>query len=452
MKLAKLSLAAVMVVGFSTTSVGADTLAEAFTKGKVSGTLKAWYFDRDNGTVDKGIFNTGAVLGYTTDPLYGFSLGATFQANYAPFASTEEKNLFAGDEFGSGAVLSEAYLKYAIGKTTAIVGRQFISTPLIFGSPARFTKESFEGVTVVNTDLPATTLMAGYITKFQGRTSEAVDAYDINKGGTHASVDSEIPDFEKIIVFTMGAGDYNKVGGKKAGKVFSFDGAYTASITNKSIPNLTLIGQYVVIKDVATVADVDLYYTEASYVIPMSNFKLEIGAQYRGSKTDSALDAYNLEGHYTAGKIAIKDLAGFGLSFAYGTTSNNDAVIDAMGNGGTGYTGMVTSSISASLEKDTDSYVITGTYDFANAGIKGLKVLALYGVNKQHDIQTKNTLLPSTISDITMTSIGGGLTYDIAAIKGLGLDIKYETIEKDTKKTHTKVDSDELRVMLNYKF
>lgn len=100
---------------------------------------------------------------------------------------------------------------------------------------------------------------------------------------------------------------------EKAGKVFSFDGAYTASITNKSIPNLTLIGQYVVIKDVATVADVDLYYTEASYVIPMSNFKLEIGAQYRGSKTDSALDAYNLEGHYTAGKIAIKDLAGWSI-------------------------------------------------------------------------------------------------------------------------------------------
>lgn len=117
------------------------------------------------------------------------------------FASTEEKNLFAGDEFGSGAVLSEAYLKYAIGKTTAIVGRQFISTPLIFGSPARFTKESFEGVTVVNTDLPATTLMAGYITKFQGRTSEAVDAYDINKGGTHASVDMKFLILRKIIVY-----------------------------------------------------------------------------------------------------------------------------------------------------------------------------------------------------------------------------------------------------------
>ncbi len=452
MKLAKLSLAALMAVGFSTSVFGAETLAEAFSKGKVSGTLKTWYFERDNGTVEKGILNTGGFLSYATDPLFGLSLGATFQGNYAPSASDEAKNLFAGDEFGSGAVLSEAYLKYTIGKTTAIIGRQYISTPLIFGSPARFTKESFEGATIVNTDIPATTLMAGYITKFQGRTSEAIDAYNINKGGTHASVDSEIPNFEKIIVFTMGTGDYNKVGGKKAGKVFSFDGAYTASITNKSIPNLTLIGQYVVLNDIATVADVDLYYTEASYTIPMNNFKIELGVQFRGSRTDSALDAYNLEGHYTAGKIALKDWAGFGASFAYGTTSKNDGVIDSMGNGGTGYTGMVTSSISASLEKDTDSYVITATYDFANAGIAGLKALALYGVNKQHNVQTKNTLLPSTISDITMTSIGGGLTYDIAAIKGLGLDIKYEAIEKDTKKTNTKVDSSELRVMLNYKF
>ena len=454
MKLAKLSLAALMVVGFSASAFGADTLADAFAKGKVSGALKAWYFDRDiavakastNGISNGSILNTGIVLGYVTDPLYGLSFGTTLQGNYAPFVSVDSKNLFAGDMYGSGAVLSEAYLNYAVGKTTVKVGRQFITTPLVNGSPARFTKESFEGATIVNTDLPATTLLAGYITKFQGRTSEAVDAYDVTKGGVHSNVDSEIPNFEKIIVFTMGAGDYK--GTKKAGKVFSFDGAYMGGVTNKSIPGLTLIGQYVVVNDAATIADIDLYYTEASYVIPMDNFKLGLGAQFRGSKTGSALDAYNLEGHYTAAKVSISELAGFGASFAYGTTSKSDAVIDAMGNAGTGYTGMVTSSISASLEKDTDSYVFSATYDFSKVGIAGLKALALYGVNNQHNIQTSTT----SISDIKMTSRGGALSYDVAAIKGLSFDVKYETIAQETKKTGKSIDINELRVMANYKF
>lgn len=80
-----------------------------------------------------------------------------------------------------------------------------------------------------------------------------------------------------------------------------------------------------------------------------------------------------------------------GLSFAYGTTSNNDAVIDAMGNGGTGYTGMVTSSISASLEKIQILMSSQEPMILQMQVLKGLKVLALYGVNKQHDIQTKNT-------------------------------------------------------------
>lgn len=79
--------------------------------------------------------------------------------------------------------------------------------------------------------------------------------------------------------------DYNAVGGKKAGKVFSFDGAYTAAVINKSIQGLTLTGQYICVNDVAAVADVDLYYADASYVLPMSSYKLlGFGLQHYGSK------------------------------------------------------------------------------------------------------------------------------------------------------------------------
>ena len=49
MKLAKLSLVAMVVAGLASSSFAADTLADAFKNGKVNGELKAWYFDKDNG-------------------------------------------------------------------------------------------------------------------------------------------------------------------------------------------------------------------------------------------------------------------------------------------------------------------------------------------------------------------------------------------------------------------
>lgn len=63
----------------------------------------------------------------------------------------------------------ETYLGYTISKTNAKIGRQYISTPLVNGSGSRIVKESFEGATIVNTDLPATTFIAGFVDKFQAR-------------------------------------------------------------------------------------------------------------------------------------------------------------------------------------------------------------------------------------------------------------------------------------------
>lgn len=53
--------------------------------------------------------------------------------------------VFGNDQYGPGAVLSEAYVGYKMDKTTVKVGRQFIATPLIAGSPNRNITQSFEG-------------------------------------------------------------------------------------------------------------------------------------------------------------------------------------------------------------------------------------------------------------------------------------------------------------------
>ena len=499
MKLAKLSLAAMVVAGLASSSFAASTtLEDAFKNGKVNGELKAWYFDQSadqtNGRMNNANITTiGTELGYVTDSLYGFSLGLTFQGSgNAGSAETSAKNTFKNDEYAGGGVLSEAYLAYTLGKTTAKVGRQYMATPLVNGSGSRMYKESFEGVFLVNTDLPQTTLLAAYVDRFQGRTSSVSNFVNVatpTSGATlgtgyfpsftaSAGTDNgDAPTFEKNAAFT---------GGAAGGLVAKFDGAYSAGVINKSINNLTLTGQYAIVKDVEAplravspasvvtagklVDDIDVYYTEANYVLPVAGFKLGFDANVRGSRTGDNLRATNLDGTYAAGRISISELAGFGASFAYGSTSKDDAVIAGMGNGPTSYTSTMIRGTSTRMLSDTDSYLFQATYDFGKLGITGLTAVAQYGWTKQGDNadnmptgrvvgtaeQTKAGRMSEVSADYTNAAIG--LTYAVPALKGLTTSLQYETQERELNVGDTdfskgsKMDTNELWFKAGYKF
>ena len=435
MKLAKLSLVAIVIAGFTSSSFAADTLADAFKNGKVNGELKAWYFDRDNGgstgVTHENILNTGVTLNYITDSLMGFRLAATVQSNYAPFATEEAKTMFKGDSYGSGAVLSEAYLGYAIGKTDVKVGRQYISTPLVSGSGSRFVKESFQGATVVNTDLSQTTLIAGYVNKFQGRTSTLENDADIG----------DIGDFSKIYALSTG----------KGASVSSayIDDAYTAGIINKSITGLTLTGQYVVANDVAHLGDANVYHLEANYIIPMNGFKLGFDAMYRASTTDFTSDK-RLDGSYLGGRISISELAGFGFSFAAGKSDKNDDLLAGLGNGADStYTGSILTA-THTYAKNTDSYAGKISYDFSKIGVNGLSAYVLYADNNQG----YTSGLAQTSGDWKNTAFD--VTYAFAgALKGFTASLQYEKQDNDklnASGVNTNVTSDEYRFRANYKF
>ena len=173
MKLVKLSLAAIAIVGMTTSSfASADSVSEAFKNGKVNGDLKGYYFSRDKGVSSSESILTGGIeLNYVTDSFKGFKFGTTVQSSASPFADIMAKNVFKGDMYGSGAVLSEGYLSYSLGMTTAKIGRQYIKTPLLKLSGSRLVKQSFEGLVIVNKDIPKTTLIAAYVNKFQGMTN-----------------------------------------------------------------------------------------------------------------------------------------------------------------------------------------------------------------------------------------------------------------------------------------
>ncbi len=144
MQFVKLSLVAVVVASLASNTFAADTLADAFKNGKVSGELRAWYFDKDTEKLNSStaptsvvkdttksgdILNTALILNYVTDTFYGFNVGATMQANAAPFVDEEGKTAYKDDMYGSGAVLSEAYLGYTIGKTNARIPKSSKKIP-----------------------------------------------------------------------------------------------------------------------------------------------------------------------------------------------------------------------------------------------------------------------------------------------------------------------------------
>lgn len=447
MQFVKLSLVAVVVASLASHTFAADTLADAFKNGKVSGELRAWYFDKDTEKLNSStaptsvvkdttksgdILNTALILNYVTDTFYGFNVGATMQANAAPFVDEEGKEAYKDDMWGSGAVLSEAYLGYTIGKTNAKIGRQYISTPIVNGSGSRIVKESFEGATIVNTDVPSTTLIAGYVDKFQGRTSTGM-----------GSSDGDAPTFEKRAIFL----------GVSASTTYAFDDAYTVAIINKSIPNLTLTGQYAWAGDVNKADDVDVYYTEANYVLPMNGFKLGFDANFRGSKTDlvtgTGVNAVSYDGTQTAGRISISELAGFGAAFTAATNSKDDAVIAGMGNGASSYTATLVKASSPSLRANTDSYRFDLTYDFSQLGVTGLKSILQYALANQDRVKSAQT-------SADYTSYAAGISYAVPALKGLSLELQYEKQEIETTRysnnTKFTADLDELRFKANYKF
>jgi hypothetical protein len=383
MKLAKLSLAAMVVAGLATSSFAADTLADAFKKGKVSGELKAWYFDRDTGARSADIVNVGMTLGYVTDSYMGFSIGATFQSNSAPFVDADGKNMFKGDMWGSGAVLSEAYVAYTMKNTTAKVGRMYLATPLVASSGSRFIKQSFEGAVIINSDLPATTLVAGYVDKFQNRTDGLGNVAEFAQVGT--------------------------------------DGAYTLLAINKSIPGLTLTGQWAQIVD-----SVDLYYIAAEYAGKAASFTYGLAGQYQVTSPDSAAS----DGGYYGLKASL-GMGAFNAYVAYSKVDKDAATYGLGGGADIIYTGNVIAG--GNYGADAEAYAIDANY----VVMPGFKVGARY---------SSVDLIPAN-SDQSIIDLYADYAFE-GALKGFALQLQYEDLNKDG----TGADTNELRFRANYKF
>jgi len=408
MKLAKLSLAAIVVAGLASSSFAADTLADAFKNGTVNGELKAYYFGTNDGDNRQDIFTTGVSLGYKTAAFYGFTLGLTAQGSASPFASEGSKDTYGGSMYGPGAVLSEAYVAYSIGKTTALVGRMYLDTPLVASSGSRVVKDSFEGAAIINTDLPNTTLIAGYVQKGQDRT---------NNGG---SDDGSIGKFTKY--FATGSLSIGEL------PVAADDGAYTLAVINKSIAGLTLTAAYANAIDIAQLA-----YAEALYEGKAGEIGYTLGGQYYYNKFDSSLSAGiddSINSYAFKAGLSFKGING---TVAYSQTSDDNVVVGDLVSGlGNGADLLYTDSVISSpgYTRDTKAYLADLNYDVTASANLGARY-----------VQANNDFLDEKVS---YTSLYGSYKFE-GALKGFKTGVEYEKVGKDG-------DGDNVWVKANYKF
>lgn len=368
-KITKLSLAACLA--FSS-SMYADTLEKALSDSKIKGEIKVQYFSVQPVTDGKSdsITAIGGNLNLVTGSFYGLKAGVTFQTSHIPDISVEGANDFKNTMDASGSVMSEAYLSYTMDKTTAKIGRQYISTPLVAGSDSRMIKESFEGATIVNTNLADTTIMAGYISKFQGRTD--------------------------------GAGSPGKFNKYK-------DGAWTLYVKNNSIEDLTIQAQYLKEKGETANTDMTGQYLDATYKIG----GLTVAGQYMGSETNDVNSS--LLAAKISGNVGFVNLTGI-----YSTTGNKGTVDPGIGAGAdSSFTTLPLHGGSVTYTNNTDTIV-----GIAATRIAGATVAAYYGVVNAD----KKAGLPYE----EIKAHGGFVQY--AFNKNFSAKVMYESADFDTMK------------------
>lgn len=391
MKLAKLSLVTIAVIGISTSSFAANTLGDAFKEGKLSGEVKAYYFDRNTKTVgNDSIFTTGVLLKYETASFNNFKLGGLLQSSTSAFADAGAKKEYKSDMWGSGAQLTNAYIEYEIAKTALKVGRQHIKTPLVRSSSSRLVVQAFEAARLTTKILPKTQVDFMYVGKFQGRTDG----------------EGSIADFKKV----------------------SEDGAYAIMARTKFIPNTIFTAQYLDVKDTSTTKDYQLTYVDGKYMGKAGDFKYNISAQYLDSKRKNGKDS-----DITAVKAGIKK-GNFSTFIAYSKTGDNSVKL-GLGSSvyGVYYTGStITAGAGTTNVKDSEAYAIDLKYKLA-----GIKFGIRYVQVEEND--GDNIKVPGVFASYKFKG----------ALKGLTTHIAYE---ENKFSDSSKRDKNEMRFKAIYKF
>ncbi|MGD9970313.1 MAG: OprD family outer membrane porin [Sulfuricurvum sp.] len=185
----RLTLGTVLIFG-GASAMGAETLSDAISQGHFSGKVRALYassdFSDNAAFDDRYALGMGVRLSYETAPwyslqgklsLYGASgLGANSdnpnKVDSVYFLNTQSGGMTTGSVYGTSAqgyaVLGEAYVKGAFGKTMLQAGRMEIDAPFASSHDIYLVPNTFEAAQIVNVAVPDTTFVLAHTRKMSG--------------------------------------------------------------------------------------------------------------------------------------------------------------------------------------------------------------------------------------------------------------------------------------------
>ncbi|MEA3374437.1 MAG: hypothetical protein U9Q62_12200 [Campylobacterota bacterium] len=274
MKLVKMSLTAAMLMGVS---------AFALENVKVDGSAAIFYGTGMDDAFDQSMsYGEAAVnVGVTAD--FAQNLTGGMRAYVTDTLNLENEivsglwtdSLTGTSQLDTASWISEMWLAYNMGNTTAKAGLMQLDTPLVFSETWNIAPNTFESYVLMNTDLPDTTLVGAYINKHNG---------------TGATVVAD--------------GKYS---------TFYEEGAYAVGVVNNSVKPLTAQVWYYDITDVASA-----YWLQAD--LEAEGFVA--GAQYASIDPDAVNDSTGY-----AVKLGYNGIENLSMFAAYSST-DEDGVLD----------------------------------------------------------------------------------------------------------------------------
>ncbi len=334
MRLAKLSLAAIVALGVSafadvqnvkfsgnaklyydTTDMDPnDLFDQSNSRGQAAATI-AMSADLADGVAGKIAVTGLSTLGLENNLVGGLWAGATSRNNNVVGLSAQWW-------------VQEAWLAKTFGNTTIKVGRQELDTPLAFTEKWNIAENTFDAAVLLNNDLPQTTLVAAWVGRGNGAPGGQV-VYGVENGSDPFAT-------------------------------FAVEGAYAFAAITKLIPNTTAQVWYYNVVQAA-----QAWWLQADANLGELLPGLSAGIQYANIDPDAA-------GADTSSAVAVKlgyTIDALKLAAAYSTTDSDGAInISNVATGHTkgsqtklytdawwnyGYVGM----------KDTDAFMLSAEYN-----------------------------------------------------------------------------------------
>lgn len=290
-------------------------------------------FDQEQSAADAGIqlraanndVFAGIGAGFTVNGLSTLNLENSVVSG-VPQLTGNPAGLFNGtndiDDVTDGGWISEAFLTYGFGNTGIKAGRQALPvslSPFAYSESWNVFANTFDAVTVVNTDITNTTIVGGWIY-----------GANFNSFGM-----SNLTDFNALN---------------------DDDGVFMLTAQNKSIENLTLTGSVYYGADMVAVDptditlgtdDMTIFWGDAAY--DAGNF----GVGIQGGTVDGGMNDMTAFGAKLTGAVSI-----FNLMAAYSTTSDG-AMFNLGGTTSALYTNLLSDQLFGPVIRvDADKFVV----------------------------------------------------------------------------------------------